>query len=261
MKLTSPFPKSYITQGFGGNANTLYAGQGLKGHTGIDYATINFHGTAIPSAADAWCYSTMNDGNPNPDYYRAVFTIVDDPDYSYEISYGHCSRIVVQEGRVAEGQHLADIGNTGDCYVGGRRVTKEEKLAGSTAGSHLHFQVRKCVRRKDRRSGYQYLRNSNGYYRKDGFYYEIVDYNNGYNGCVDPAQFFEDRFVFTKNLWYGQTGKDVLELQKRLGMDYSTGPGIFGPRTLAAVVKYQLANKIYPPFGFVGPITRARLNA
>lgn len=68
------------------------------------------------------------------------------------------------------------------------------------------------------------------------------------------------RFIFKNNLWLGSTGNDVLELQKRLGMDYSTGPGIFGPRTLAAVVKYQKANGIYPTLGYVGALTRASLN-
>jgi peptidoglycan hydrolase-like protein with peptidoglycan-binding domain len=51
---------------------------------------------------------------------------------------------------------------------------------------------------------------------------------------------------------------DVLRLQIRLGVYPQTG--YFGTITFAAVVKYQGANNITPT-GFVGPITRAKLNS
>lgn len=66
-------------------------------------------------------------------------------------------------------------------------------------------------------------------------------------------------FFFSRNLWIGMNNNDVLELQKRLGIDISTGPGNFGPKTFAGVVQYQKAHGISPS-GFVGPITRASLN-
>lgn len=66
-----------------------------------------------------------------------------------------------------------------------------------------------------------------------------------------------DRFIFKNNLWFGKKHDDNIELQKRLGV--SPTDRNFGPKTLAAVVKYQKANNITPT-GYCGPITRARLN-
>jgi peptidoglycan hydrolase-like protein with peptidoglycan-binding domain len=96
---------------------------------------------------------------------------------------------------------------------------------------------------------------------KDSFL-EVVDYDNGYNGCVDPEPFFDTPlppFVFNRNLWFGTKSLDNVELQRRLGV--SPTDLNFGPKTLAAVMKYQLTNGITPSHGFVGPITRAKLNA
>ena len=77
--------------------------------------------------------------------------------------------------------------------------------------------------------------------------------------CIDdPAIDFngEGKFIFNKNLWFGQTNHDVLELQKRLGVLQTS---YFGTLTLAAVKSYQAIHSI-PQTGFVGPLTRASLN-
>mgnify|MGYP003666091938 FL=1 len=255
MKLTPPFPLNTISQGFADNAVSMYAGQGLRGHTGIDFAPANCFDMPMPSSADSYCYSTQN--NADTSQYRAVYTLVDETDFSYEISYGHCNQIHAKIGdTVTDGQIIATVGNTGAVFVGGVAVT--DRSTGS--GSHLHYQVRKCKRVTTTTSGKQYLRTANGKYKNGLYYYEVVDADNGYNGCIDPMPFFSTQYLFTNNLRYGQTSQDVLELQKRLGVDYSTAPGYFGLRTLAAVVAYQRANNIYPAWGFVWPLTRASLN-
>lgn len=78
---------------------------------------------------------------------------------------------------------------------------------------------------------------------------------------------------FTQDLTVGSTGSQVMALQKFLNMSASTqvsasgagSPGMetstFGPATKAAVMKFQSANGISPVSGFVGPLTRAKLNA
>ena len=77
---------------------------------------------------------------------------------------------------------------------------------------------------------------------------------------------------FTRNLTIGSTGADVLELQQLLnqwGYTIATsGPGSpgnetmhFGGLTAKAVQKFQAAEGISPVSGFVGPLTRAKLNA
>jgi hypothetical protein len=66
-----------------------------------------------------------------------------------------------------------------------------------------------------------------------------------------------NQFIFTKDLQRGDSGNDILQLQRRLGVIPDTS--FFGSITLAAVKAYQAANKL-PTTGFVGPLTRTKLN-
>jgi Putative peptidoglycan binding domain len=70
-------------------------------------------------------------------------------------------------------------------------------------------------------------------------------------------------FQFTLLLKNGSTGSEVTELQKFLntaGYDCGTADGSFGPKTQAAVIKFQIANGLVGD-GIVGPATRALLNS
>lgn len=78
--------------------------------------------------------------------------------------------------------------------------------------------------------------------------------------------------TFTRNLQVGSTGADVMALQKFLNANgaqvAASGAGspgsetsTFGPATKAAVMKYQTANGISPVSGYVGPLTRAKMNS
>lgn len=62
----------------------------------------------------------------------------------------------------------------------------------------------------------------------------------------------------TKNLGFGMKNDDIKRVQHVLNVLPETG--FFGLMTLSAVIRYQRANNITPT-GFVGPITRASLNA
>ncbi len=73
-----------------------------------------------------------------------------------------------------------------------------------------------------------------------------------------------------RNLYKGIKGEDVRTLQKFLNthgfLVVSSGDGsigyettYFGLATLNAIIRYQIANNIFPALGFVGPITRAKL--
>src|SRR3989344_3684600 len=80
-------------------------------------------------------------------------------------------------------------------------------------------------------------------------------------------------YTFNTNLMVGSKGADVMNLQKVLNMSAdtqvaSTGAGspgnetsFFGPATKAAVMKFQTKNGISPVAGYVGPVTRAKLNS
>lgn len=80
-------------------------------------------------------------------------------------------------------------------------------------------------------------------------------------------------YTFNSNLTVGSTGTDVMNLQKVLNMSADTkvassgagSPGMetsyFGPATKAAVIKFQMKYGITPAVGYVGSITRAKLNS
>lgn len=80
-------------------------------------------------------------------------------------------------------------------------------------------------------------------------------------------------YTFNTNLTIGSTGVDVMNLQKVLNMSAdtqvaSTGTGsagkestYFGTLTKNAVIKFQNKYGISPAAGYVGPITRAKLNS
>jgi peptidoglycan hydrolase-like protein with peptidoglycan-binding domain len=64
--------------------------------------------------------------------------------------------------------------------------------------------------------------------------------------------------TYTRDLTIGSSGADVSALQAKLGVSPATG--YFGSITKAAVMAYQAANGISST-GYVGPLTRAQLNA
>ena len=65
LSLYLPLPLQYHNQGFGANANPLYAGQGLKGHTADDWG-FAFDAPIRNVADEAYCYSVMNKDNSDP---------------------------------------------------------------------------------------------------------------------------------------------------------------------------------------------------
>lgn len=80
-------------------------------------------------------------------------------------------------------------------------------------------------------------------------------------------------YTFNTDMSLGSRSSDVMNLQKVLNMSSDTmvassgagSPGMetmtFGPATKAAVIKFQMKFGISPAAGYVGAITRAKLNA
>ncbi len=69
--------------------------------------------------------------------------------------------------------------------------------------------------------------------------------------------------LFQKDLHKGDWGVDVIRLQNFLeknGYADFVPTGFFGDKTKNALVQFQLDNKIIPASGFLGPITRDRIN-
>lgn len=154
-------PRAWVkTQGFGLNGTPLYASTGLAGHTSEDY--VSAYDTPIPALCDMKITWIAN--QDDPDFkYRAVFGRYGEA----EVSYGHLNKIFVVVGQeVKAGDIIGTMGNTGDVYVNGKAITVEERKAGSKAGTHLHGVQVRIIKNWDT--------------------YEVENYNNGYNGCINP---------------------------------------------------------------------------
>src|SRR5882724_906998 len=72
LELFWPLKARIVSQHFGANDNTLYAGQGLKGHPGMDLES--FWDDVIMAAQDSYVYKRINVGNHDLAMYRAVFS-------------------------------------------------------------------------------------------------------------------------------------------------------------------------------------------
>lgn len=181
MKYYLPCSLTRRTQGFGGNVANAYAP--LLGHPADDFA-FDWNEN-IPFIADSFVYNKLNEGSVDPDKYTATCTIVEQGGEVDEIIYGHPNLMPVEVGKTYEvGQIAAMAGNKGLVFSSGRKITKEEKLAGSRAGTHLHLQRRPVKKVEKTTKGKKYLEVGGKKFKKDGFYYEIKDWDNGYNGCV-----------------------------------------------------------------------------
>jgi murein DD-endopeptidase MepM/ murein hydrolase activator NlpD len=180
--------KCTTTQNFGGNANPLYAGYGLKGHPGTDIAC--GYGTDILCPCNGVVYKIIDDKHPANDGtgYWAIFIITEFEGNVYEYCVGHVSRVDVAVGEfVSMGKVIGAEGNHGEVYAGGVKITKEMQDAGDKRGSHRHHQLRLLNKTKfyDGKKPKLTQYPGGAYIDKDGFNYEIPLWTNGYNGCVD----------------------------------------------------------------------------
>jgi len=248
-----------IGQGFAQNANEFYRSNGLRGHTGVDESC--GYGSPIHSYVSGEVIAVYTPENPAGDGFTAVYILCKTPLETFEFSVGHCSKIHVKVGDVVkEGDHIADEGNKGVVYSGGQRITRSMQANGDKRGSHRHVQKRVLRASKEMKRYKAYLRNAGGVYSdKDGNYYELVDYTNGYHGCVD----------FTKPLWRRdlfqlRRGYDVELLQRALvlqGYADFEPTGYFGNLTRQALAKFQKEAGLTPSVGYCGRLTRRVLNS
>jgi hypothetical protein len=248
-------------QGFALNFNPSYHAGGLVGHTGIDIAC--GYGTPIEALIGGLVYTTYPIEHPASDGYTAVFTICETPLEVFEFSYGHVSEIDCAIGQtVNKGDVIAKEGNHGTVYAGNTLITLAMQAAGDHDGHHRHYQKRPVIKTKTLNG--QALSTAQGTYRdEDGNYYQVYDYKNGFNGCVDWTL-----PLFNRDLSYVQgnqmTGYDVYLLQKVLVLEVGFDPadciGTFGPKTKLAVEALQKKHNIAPVAGYCGALTRGYLN-
>ncbi len=256
MKATKTYIEDFagwITQNFGANADPLYNGQGLKGHTGTD-EVLGF-GTPIQAYFPMKVYKVLTRERPAYDGtgFTGVFGIVDTPMQTFEILYGHCDPTVKEGDVINVGDVIGTEANHGQIFSGGQQITLAMQQAGDQRGSHRHIQkrpVRKVLKTAYAGLYLDYGPNREAYF--DGTnYFEYINWFNGYNGCVDVTL-----PIFTRNLGLWSHGDDVKNLQAFLGVSQT---GFYWLATRLAVMEYQVQHEITPT-GFCGPLTRASLN-
>lgn len=226
LELFYPLKSFTVAQPFGGNANSAYHEQKLVGHTGIDL--VSFWDDSIMAAQNGWIYKAIHADSPDLQLYRAVYQIVETDTGTYELCYGHCNQVLEGVGNVTTGTVVATEGNSGLVYYGNVLVSESEKKAGSHKGTHLHFQVRvvsktRVLSQLELADGYFLItKDFTPLVSPDGYYYRIVNFKNGYNGCVDPSKFWNGFYAdksteVVQNLTQQLTlAKKVVELIKKL---------------------------------------------
>lgn len=193
-----------IAQKFGENANPLYNGQGFKGHTGVDEAC--GYGTPIYALKSGWVYKILDADHPANDGsgYWAVYIIAPDANGKYcEWQIGHVSKILCEVGDpVYPWTVIAEEGNHGDVYYGSTHITKAMEDAGDHRGSHRHWNkkilTRQTAYEREAKGGVHLTAfgpTGSVYVDNQGYVYLVEDYNNGYNGSVDPMKDLVDGYL------------------------------------------------------------------
>jgi len=249
-----------IGQGYGGNATATYKNGGLLGHTGVDNSC--GYGSEIKSYFDTeYVYKVLTKERPANDGsgFTGVFTLVENGIETFEFLYGHCNPSVAVGQILTKGTVIGTEANNGEVYQDGVRITLDMQRSGDQRGAHRHDQKRILRKDKEMIPGVSYITDANGVFKKDGYYYAIPYFKNGYAGCVNwllP--------LFNRNLTVGMSGYDVQCLQnflKARGFFQGDTTDFFGRKTMAAVSAFQKANGISPVLGFFGQATRALVNS
>lgn len=229
---------------------SLYKDLGLKGHSGCDLYAV--HGQEVYHCGPDGFVEEVQD-NPVLGLGLGIVTKekfdYENGFYQMKIRYWHLMDFCVSKGDfVKTGQLIGHSDNTG-----------------YSAGDHLHLEV-KPVEFKVRLNAYQ-----------------NIFQNNGYNGAIDPGQFFcgeyadtvlETNHVFSKRLSYGDSSDEVVYLQKALkNLGYfpkeQECTGYYGKITADAVYQFQSSEnilsmweKMYLRFSYstFGPKSIKRLN-
>ena len=243
-------------QPFGANYNPLYSGEGLKGHTGQDWSC--GWGSEIKSPVAGLCYKVWTPENtPDPAGYTRVDILVDNGIESYEYEIGHLTPSVQPGTQVNVGDILGTEANHGPVFSGNIPISLAMQKSGDQRGHHRHEQKRPFQKVLST-DGVLLSGQYGSTYRDDqGMYYQIWNYSNGYDGCIDPSL-----PIFQRDLWVGANGYDVYVLQRFLvsrGYLKANPTGYYGALTTNAVASWQKDNSINPIMGYFGAKTRASI--
>lgn len=154
------------------------------------------YGTDAYCLKYGWCYKVLDKEHPANDGsgFWGVFIISGDGGW-HEWQIGHLSEIYIKPGeQVFPWTIVGKEGNRGQVVSWGQLITKEMQDAGDKRGSHRHWNKKLLKRMRyedyDKSKG-QFLSafsfsTPSAYRDPQGWYYEVLDYQNGLRGSVNP---------------------------------------------------------------------------
>lgn len=178
------YPEGSVSQFFGENP-TLYSRFGFKAHNGID----------IVDEWDSPIYAveggTVVDVQRSPEGYGRHIRIITDGNNAFEWVYGHLEQQLVSVGdKVSEGQQIGTMGNTG--FVVSDQAVKGfwgNSPVTTHPGTHLHLGCRRVTRTAQGWS-----------YPKSRVKIQVIDYDNGYKGAIDPIPLLTNKKINEESL-------------------------------------------------------------
>lgn len=232
-KLFYPTKPFLITQEFGVNGE-YYRRNGINvdGHNGLDIRA--YHGQPVYATHDGEVTFAGEDG-------RAGLGVVIRTLEKYPYKDGETYFKTIY-------WHL----KTGSIRVKPNQIVKAGEIigladnTGLSTGDHLHFGLKPVAQGEEAWSWWN------------------VEQTNGYGGAIDPYPHFtgffanEPKFQFTESFGFGDSGSDVVELQKYLGVSQT---GYFGFKTLTALFAFQFKHGIKAYTGVVHKAVRDKLNS
>jgi murein DD-endopeptidase MepM/ murein hydrolase activator NlpD len=196
------YPQGSCTQRFGENPKLYQNAVGLIGHNGEDHVAP--HGTPMYAVESG----TVVEVKDTPEGYGRHLRIITSAKNGVcnEWTYGHCDKVFVkQNDKVTAGQLVANMGNTGFVVSGATPFWNVNPFA----GTHLHLGLRRVVKKS---TGWAYPGSS--------IKIEVLDYQNGYKGAVDPRPLLEqvsdDSALIERQLTTISLLNQVVELYKKL---------------------------------------------
>jgi len=204
LKLSNPFknailkyyPNGDIVQGFGWNKELYFKTLGIQGHNGIDI----FQPANTPVYASHSGTVAIAHNDPQG-FGKYVMIISDEIDGVFHATlYGHLNEIQVELGsKINNGDQLGLCGNTGFVISGG---TPFWGNAPGNLGVHLHFGYKKLTKGL-----------SHSYPGLPGQSFDIIQYNNGYYGYIDPLPYLIINNEQMKHVIVGQNQYLLGEIQ------------------------------------------------
>lgn len=122
-------------------------------HTGVDFAPKNAYGKFLVVPECCEVKQIITDGTLDNDYYpvflRGYGVVLQSLNFkNIQYLFWHCMQCFpVRVGQIVmQGQAVAQIGNSGCCYSGGKFVELKDRASGK--GAHLHYERRDIERSK-----------------------------------------------------------------------------------------------------------------